>query len=182
MKKYISVTLVILLSIMLCGCVAKKAQNEGYLVYRSSPVGVQIEYPDFWEVAENKSEHTVAFAAPSEGYGDEYRDNVSILVSEIEEDNDMAYDNYVNSYIDALPSTIKGYNLVSQGMYEIGGKEVFRIVYEGETDDGLLRLQQTFIQNGGYIYIYSFIAEPKSYDYFNANSEIMLSTFVPLLK
>lgn len=181
MRKYISAVLLIITVITLTSCTARKAQNEGYLVYRSSPVGVQIEYPDFWEMAEDKKTHTVAFAAPSEGYGDGYRDNVSICVSDLGE-RDMAFDNYVKSYTEKLPSTIKGYTLVSQGMYALEGYEAYRIVYEGETEDGLLRLQQTFIKNGKYMYIYSFIAEPKSYDYFNKNSEIMLSTLVPLLK
>lgn len=180
MKKYISTVLIVLTILSFTGCTARKAQNKGYTVYRSSPVGVQIEYPAFWEMVEDKTEHTVAFATPSEGYGDEYRDNVSICVYDLDEKDGMAFDNYVSSYIDKLPATIKGYTVVSQGSYDLIKYEAFRIVYEGETEEGVLRLQQTFIKNGGHIYIYSFIAEPKSYDYFGANSEVMLSTFVPL--
>lgn len=183
MKRYIKLSAVVaVIMVLVCGCAAKRAENKGYLVYRSSPVGVQIEYPDFWEMVEDKKEHTVAFATPSEGYGDEYRDNVSICLYELDPDNEMAFDNYVTSYVSKLPSSITGYNLVSEGDYNVGEYRGYRIVYEGETKDGLLRLQQTFIESGDYIYVYSFIAEPKSYDYFNKNSEVMLTTFKALRK
>lgn len=184
MKKRFTAAVCALLSLILfCSCAAQRAKNAGYTVYRSSPVGVEIEYPDFWEMAENKNDKTVAFAAPSEGYSDNYRDNVSICSYELNKDDEMAFDNFVTQYIDKLPSTIAGYNLVSEGNYPISDyPDSYRIVYEGDTGEGSLRLQQTFIKSGNYVYIYSFIAEPKSYDYFNANSEIMLTTFKALMK
>lgn len=184
MKKHFTLLFTAVLCLtLLVSCTARRAKNEGYTVYRSSPVGVEIEYPDFWEIAENKNSKTVAFATPSEGYSDSYRDNVSICSYKIDNTDDMAFDNFVTDFIEKLPSTIAGYNLVSEGNYPVGEyTDSYRIVYEGETDEGGLRLQQTFIKNGSYVFIYSFIAEPKSYDYFNANSEVMLSTFKALLK
>lgn len=183
MKKRLFLVVLLLLSVILCvSCTGRKAKNEGYKLYRSSPVGIEIEYPDFWEVAEDKAEKTVAFATPSEGYGDTYRDNVTVCAYKLTENHDMAFDNYVTKYIESLPATISGYNLVSEGEYPVGDYDAYRVVYEGDTDDGALRLSQTFIKSGSYVYIYSFIAEPKSYDYFNANSEVMISTFRALSK
>jgi len=182
MKKTTALTLLlILLLVSVCSCTGRQAKNEGYKLYRSSPVGIEIEYPDFWEMAENKREKSVAFATPLEGYADTYRDNVSIVSYPLTEDSDLAFDNYVKSYIASLPAEIKGYNLVSEGEYPVGKYDTYRVVYEGTTDEGNLRLNQTFIANGKRVYVYSFIAEPASYDYFNANSETMLTTFVALL-
>ena len=178
MKKRIFLILTLVLSVvLLCSCTGRKAQNEGYKLYRSSPVGVEIEYPDFWEIAEDKSAKTVAFATPSEGYGDEYRDNVSICSYELDTTSDMAFDNFVTKFIEDLPRTIVGYNLVSEGEYAVGEYDAYRVVYEGTTDDGALRNAHTLIKGGSRVYVYTFSAEPKSYDYFNANSEIMISTF-----
>ncbi len=183
MKKRLFLIFSLILLVVLCtSCTGRKAQNAGYKLYRSSPVGIEIEYPDFWEVAEDKKEKTVAFATPSEGYGDTYRDNVTVCSYKLSETHDMAFDNYVTKYIESLPSTISGYNLVSEGEYAVGEYDAYRVVYEGDTDDGALRLSQTFIKSGNYVYIYSFIAEPKSYDYFNNNSEVMISTFKALSK
>ncbi len=183
MKKHIFLILTLVLAVvLLCSCTGRKAKNEGYKLYRSSPVGIEIEYPDFWEVAEDKAEKTVAFATPSEGFADTYRDNVTVCSYPLDKQNEMAFDNYVTKYIENLPTTISGYNLLSEGEYTVGDYDAYRVVYEGKTDDGNLRLSQTFIKSGNYVYIYSFIAEPNSYDYFNANSEIMISTFKALMK
>lgn len=182
MKKYIKTAIVLTsLLLALCSCNSARAKNEGYDLYRSSPVGVEIEYPDFWEVVDDKEERTVAFAAPNEGYADTYRDNVSICSVETGEEA-MAFDNYVTSYIEQLPSTINDFNKITENDMTVSGLEAYRIVYEGSTDEGALRLQQTFIKSGNYTYIYSFIAEPESYDYFAQNSDVMLSTFNPLRK
>ena len=182
MKKFATLTLsLMILLVCVCSCTGRQAKNEGYKLYRSSPVGIEIEYPSFWEAVENKREKSVAFATPLEGYADTYRDNVTIVSYPLTEDSDLAFDNYVKNYIAQLPVDINGYNLVSEGEYAVGDYDTYRIVYEGTTDEGSLRLNQTFIANGKRVYIYSFIAEPASYDYFNANSEIMLSTFTALL-
>lgn len=181
MKKKLLCLLALICVPLAASCGARRAKNAGYAVYRSSPVGVEVEYPEFWELAEDKKERTVAFVTPSEGFGEDYRDNVSICSYELD-DKENAFDNYVTDYVDSLPSTISGYVLVSEGSYPVGEYDSYRIVYEGETGEGVLRLQQTFINSGKYVYIYSFIAEPKSYDYFNANSEVMLSTFKALSK
>lgn len=182
MKKYIKyIAVFALLLLALCSCRSARAKNEGYTLYRSSPVGVEIEYPAFWEVADDKEERTVAFAAPNEGYADTYRDNVSVCSVETG-DEDMAFDHYVTNYIDQLPSTIKNFNKITETDMTVSGLEAYRIVYEGSSEDGELRLQQTFIKSGNYTYIYSFIAEPASYEYFEQNSDVMLSTFIPLRK
>ena len=181
MKKTINIALICVLCLMLFGCSARKATNKGYALYRSSPVGVEIEYPDFWEVVDDKNERTVAFATPNEGFADTYRDNVTIVCEEIGEE-DLAFDAYVTDYIKQLPSAISGYNKLSENELTVGQCRAYRVMYEGKTNEGDLRLQQTFIQSGKYMFIYSFIAEPASYEYFSQNSDIMLSTFKPLRK
>ena len=181
-KKIVFPISVLLCAAFLFGCVMPAAKNEGYTLYRSSPVGVEIEYPSFWEMKEDKKGKSVAFATPPEGLADGYRDNVSI-VSYVLDDDEMAFDDYVKDYIDSLPTAVKGYKLVSEGAFPLEGyPDSYRIVYEGSSSEGDLRLQQTFINSGKYVYVYSFIAEPSSYEYFARNSEVMLTTFKALFK
>lgn len=183
MKKRILFAVTILSALVLtCSCSMNRAKNEGYKLYRSSPIGVQIEYPDFWEVKDSKSERTVAFVTPSVGIADTYRDNVTVCAYDLEKNNDLAFDEYVRNYIEELPKTIVGYNLVSEGEYTVSDYDAYRIVYEGETDDGTLRIAHTFIKNKNVVFVYSFIAEPNDYDYFNQNSETMLTTFEAINK
>ena len=182
MKKQILFALTLIITIALtCSCSMNRAKNEGYKLYRSSPVGVQIEYPDFWEVKDSKKERSVAFVTPSVGIADNYRDNVTVCSYDLSKD-ELAFDNYVRDYISELPKTINGYNLVSEGEYAVSEYEAYRIVYEGETKDGTLRIAHTFIKNKDVVFVFSFIAEPNDYDYFFQNAEVMLSTFKAINK
>jgi hypothetical protein len=118
---------------------------------------------------------------PKVGYADDYRDSITVVVVKTGSE-DMAFDNYVTNYIDALPSSINSFNKITENELEVSGCEAYRIVYEGKTEEGDLRLEQIFIANGEYTYIYSLIAEPEDFDYFSKNSQVMLSTFKPLRK
>lgn len=176
MKKIAKAVLVLICVVLMASaCTGGRVKNAGYKLYRSSPVGIEIEYPDFWDVAESKTERTVAFVSPKEGFSDGYRDNVTVVSYEIG-DEDMAFDSYVRSYIDKLPSDINEYNKVTENELTAAGYTAYNIVYEGNTDEGKLRLSQTFLKSGKYVYIFSFIAEPSSYDYFKMNADTMLKT------
>lgn len=181
MKRFINISLVLTLIFLLCGCSGAKAKNEGYSLYRSSPVGVEIEYPSFWEVTDDKTKRIVAFASPNEGFADTFRDNVTIMSVEIGLE-DLAFDDYVIEYIKKLPETISKYNKLSEEEITVGDCRAYQIAYEGNTNEGELRICHMFIQSGKYVYIYTFMAEPQSYDYFGSNSQVMLSTFKPLRK
>lgn len=182
MKKRISILLILsIVLVIFSGCHGRKATHEGYTLYRSSPVGVEIEYPSFWEMVDDNKKCRVAFASPNEGFADPVRDNVTILCEQIGTD-DLAFDNYVQNYLEQLPSSIANYNHVSEQEMKVGELDAYRVIYEGTTTEGDLRMQQTFIKSGKYMYIYTFMAEPRSYEYFEKNSNIMLSTFKALKK
>ena len=183
MKKQILFAITLIFTVVLtCSCSMNRAENEGYKLYRSSPIGVQIEYPDFWEVKDSKRDRTVAFVTPSVGMADTYRDNVTVCTYDLDKSKEFAFDEYVRDYIAQLPKTINGYNLISEGEYAVSDYEAYRVVYEGETNDGVLRIAHTFINNKDVVFVYSFIAEPTDYDYFNQNSEVMLTTFKAINK
>lgn len=98
-------------------------------------------------MAENKNDKTVALPHERGVFRHPTETMYSICSYELNKDDDMAFDNFVTQYIDKLPSTISGYNLVSEGNYPVGDyPDSYRIVYEGDTGDGQLRLQQTFIK------------------------------------
>ena len=67
MKKTIALLLsLILLLVSVCSCTGRQAKNDGYKLYRSSPVGIEIEYPDFWEmIGEMKPPVTMGIDAHS---------------------------------------------------------------------------------------------------------------------
>ena len=74
-KKHILLLLVAAV-LLLAGC--NQATNKGFYLYKSSPIGFRIEYPQSWTKQVDLDKKIAAFVTPQEGIGDRYRDNISI--------------------------------------------------------------------------------------------------------
>lgn len=173
MKKRI-VTLLMIFAVLLCLASCQKASQEGFRLFRSTPLGFSVEYPDFWQKTVETSEGIAAFITPAEGYSDQYTDNVTVRCFT----PDMEYNEYVTGYVSALPSTLSNYKLVSENDTTLGGEEAYQIVYESTDDQGNeLRFMQIFALHNEKIYVVTYIGEFSSYTYFLTSVEKMLPTF-----
>ena len=177
MKKKMLAWFLIALLLLSSGC--RKATLEDYKLFRSTPLGISVEYPDYWEKTQDNKNGIVAFVTPTEGYADDYLDNVSVQRFVLDMEGETAYNDYVKGYVSNLESTLANYNLVSETETTLGGEEAYQIVYESSSDDGAdeLRVMQLFAQLGGRVYVVTFVAEFSAYTYFLTNVEQMLSTF-----
>lgn len=176
MKKRIFAVLLIAVLLLASGC--RKATLEGYKLFRSTPLGFSVEYPDFWQETHDNKEGIAAFVSPAEGYGDEHLDNLSVQRFALV---DTAFADYVKNYVAHLPQTVTNYHLVSESEEAtLGGVPAYEIVYESTSDDGEdgLRFLQIFAEHEGKVYLVTYLAEFNSYQYFLTNGvEQMLSTF-----
>ncbi len=177
MKKRLSALLLIMVLLFTAGC--HRATLENYKLFRSTPLGFSVEYPNFWEKDANVKEGIALFVTPAEGYSDGYNESLSVqrFVPDMEGEN--AFTDYVKGYVANLESTLKNYALVSESDTTLGGKDAYRIVYESSNDDNTnqLRFMQIFAEHKGHIYVVSYIGEFNSYSYFLTYVEQMISTF-----
>jgi hypothetical protein len=173
MKRIVALALVIAALLGLGGC--RKATLEDFRLYRSTPLGFSVEYPDFWQKTAEVSEGIVAFVTPKEGYSDQYTDNVTIRSFK----PDMEYNAYVTGYVAELAKTVENYKLVSEKEMELGGEKAYQIVYESADGEGKneLRFMQIFALHNEKMYVVTYIGEFSSYTYFLTAVEKMLSTF-----
>lgn len=166
----------ILLIGMLAGLTAcQKATNEGYKLFRSTPLGFSIEYPNFWQKSTDVKEGVAVFVTPAEGYSDRHSESLSVQRFT----PDMGYIDYVRGYVSDLESSVANYKLVSQKEIDLAGKKAYQIVYESATDDGSneLRFMQIFAEHKEQIYVLTYIGEFESYTYFLTDVEKMIATF-----
>ena len=169
----------LLAGLLLCTTGCHKATLEDFKLFRSSPLGFSIEYPDFWQKETDVSEGIAVFVTPAEGYSDEYRDSFSVQRFTLDMEGENAFNEYIQGYVQNLEQTLKNYKLVSQDDITFGGEDAYQIVYESTTDDGesQLRVLQIFAQKGEKVYVASYMADFSSYSYFLTDVEKMLSTF-----
>ncbi len=181
-KKTVSLlALILTAALTLSGC--GKAVNPGFYLFRSSPIGMQIEYPDIWAKQVENSEKVVAFLTPTEGYGDVYRDNVTVSFREID---DGTFDEFITGYRESLPSVFVGYTEEDVTDVLVDNRQTTRITFQStntEKDENgkettlTLKLTQYLVNDGDRVYILSFIAAPGSYDYFLPFFNTMVETF-----
>ncbi len=166
----------ILLIGMLAGLAScQKATTEGYKLFRSTPLGFSIEYPDFWNKNSDNKEGIAVFVTPAEGYSDQHSESLSVQRFT----PDMAYTDYVRGYVSDLESSVENYKLVSEKETTLAGQKAYQIVYESSTADGknALRFMQTFAEYKEKIYVLTYIGEFESYTYFLKDIETMIETF-----
>lgn len=174
MKKRVFSVVLIFLTVFLSGC--EKATVEGFSLYRSTPLGFSMEYPSFWEKTADVKEGIAAFVTPQEGFGDEYRENVSVQRFTPET---PSLEDYSKKYLENLEGTLKNYKLVSEEDTELAGEPAYKIVYESQDDDetASMRFLQIFALHGGNIYVLSYMADFNGYAYFLSFAEKMIATF-----
>lgn len=182
MKKFLKITaLLCAVVLLLAGCT--KAENDGFTVFKSSPMNFRLEYPSHWTMQINNETKTAAFVTPGEGYSDQYRDNVTVTVSGLGTASDFA--NYAKLYEESLPSTLKGFSLTASEEIFLDGKEAIRLTYKSQTTekdkDGKevtteLKFLQCIAFANDQVYTFTFMAEPNSYDYFLPYVETMIGT------
>ncbi len=178
MKKKL-LALFLVAALLLCGG-CRKATLEGYKVFHSTPLGFQMEYPDFWERSLDNKQGIVAFVTPAEGYGDDHLESLSVQRFTLDMTGETAYNDYVKGYVATLEKSLANYSLVSETENAtLGGEPAYKIEYESYSDDKTdeLRFMQIFAQHGGKVYVVTYMAEFTSYSYFLTNVEQMLSTF-----
>lgn len=181
-KKLILSVIAVLLMLSLAGC--NGAMNKGFYLYRSSPLGIRIEYPQSWTKQVDLDQKVVAFVTPSEGFGDGYRDNVTVSTREIGEDEDFAA--YFAKYYASLPATFPAFTEVEKSDVFVNDKEAYKILFtsstktkddKGKEKDVELKILQYIVREKGNVYFVTYIAQPNSYDYFLPYVNTMLDTF-----
>lgn len=183
MKKTLSVLFLAAVLLLTAGC--HKATLEGYKLFRSTPLGFSVEYPDFWTKASSTEDGTAVFVTPAEGYSDEHFDSLSVQRFVLDMEGENAYTDYLKGYLADLPNRFKNFKLVSETETKLAEKDAYQIVYETTSGDATettentseLRLMQVFTQHNGYVYVITYNAEFSSYSYFLTYVEKMLSTF-----
>lgn len=177
MKKRRIVCLLLIAVLILCaGC--NRATHTGFVLYKSSPLGFRIEYPDSWSKQVDLKSHSVAFFSPQEGFGDDYRENLAISYEEL---GDNAFVDLFDKYYASLPSVFAGFTEVEKSEILIDGQPAYKLVFsskkETKEESASLKLLQYVVQNGERVYFITYSATPGNYDYFEPFIVTMMETF-----
>ncbi|MBR5783223.1 MAG: hypothetical protein IKY33_03250 [Clostridia bacterium] len=176
MKKRSIVCLLLILVLLLGGCAT--AINKGFYLYRSSPLGFKMEYPETWTKEVDLDDSSAAFITPQEGFGDPYLDNLAVSYEELGE---YQFADFFDLYYDSLPSVFSGFAEEEKSEVLLNEKEAYKIVFSSASEDeeveAELKVMQYVVLSGERVYFITYSAHPDSYEYFLPFVNTMLETF-----
>ncbi len=180
MKKRILALLLAVGLLLMAGC--NQASNKGFYLYRSSPIGFRMEYPQTWTKQVDLEKKIAAFVTPQEGFGDGYRDNLSISYEAL---GDKSFEEFFTAYYGSLPASFAGFTEESKEEVLLDDREAYKIIFSssqtkkddsGKETTAKLRIQQYIVSVDKNVYFITFIAQPDAYDYFLPYVNTMLDT------
>ncbi len=180
MKKRYFCALLLVCALLLGGC--NQATNKGFYLYKSSPIGFRMEYPEKWTKQVDVDKKIAAFVAPQEGIGDQYRENLTVSCEEL---GDMEFAEFFGQYYGSLPTQFAGFTEESREEVLLDEREAYKIVFSssqtskdksGKETTAKLRILQYVVKVESKVYFVTFIGQPDSYEYFLPFVETMLET------
>ena len=177
MKKKHIICLLLALVLLLCvGC--ESATHTGFVLYKSSPLGFRIEYPDSWSKEVNLDKNSAAFFTPQEGFGDAYRENLAVSYEALGE---MSFEELFAQYHASLPTVFPGFAQEEKSEVLIDEKPAYKIVFSSETksekESASLKILQYVVHNEDRVYFITYSADPGNFDYFEPFVNTMMETF-----
>jgi hypothetical protein len=137
------------------------------LRYESMEHGVQIDYPDYWEVAEGTRlaenvDAVVYFYPPLEGESDIFEENVNVVIEYLEPGTSL--DGYTDSALALIESLTTDFRLVESTDVTISGNVGHKVVYTGKQGINSLKTMQvyTVIDDKAYVLSYNAISSTYS--------------------
>lgn len=175
-KKHIICMLLIVVLLVCAGCDA--ATHTGFLLYKSSPLGFRIEYPDSWSKEVNLDKNSAAFFTPQEGFGDAYRENLAITYEQLGE---SSFEQLFAQYHTSLPSVFPGYTQQEKSEVLIDQQPAYKLLFTSEAKNDeesiALKILQYIVCNEDRVYFITYSADPGNFDYFEPFVNTMLETF-----
>jgi len=138
--------------------------------------GFSIKYPSTWEKKEKLRDFIVVFLAPLENESDKFRENLSLMVSNLFMQT-MDLSDYVNFSIDQLREAILDFRLFEKTQTKISKIPAYKIVYSGKRKQMNIKIMQHYAIKRNKVYLITYTAEKDKYEMYLKSLQKMIKTF-----
>lgn len=137
--------------------------------------GFSIKYPSTWEKKEKLKDIIVVFLAPLENESDKFRENLSLMISNLFTQTIDLYD-YVNFSIDQLREAILDFRLFEKTQTKIAKIPAYKIVYSGKRKQLNIKIMQYYAIKKNKVYLITYTAKKDKFElYFKIIKKIIKS-------
>lgn len=129
--------MVLLSVIVLLGIAVLPAGAEGMKRYDLRSDGFSISFPADWEIQKGFSGTAIMGISPLEGPNDDFRENLSVMVSNIPEGNNL--ETFTKLNLDAMKSVLSKYKEHKVENTTVSGLKAKKIIYDFEMEGQNIR-------------------------------------------
>lgn len=153
----------------------KKSQTDGAFRYRSAAHGFSINLPSRWEIDERRPGIVLMAIRPSDGPGDKFRENVSVMIETIP--NGMPLNDFLKRSVSGLKTNLSAFYLQEQGVLKLGRGVGGWIVYGYEIENRPIKVYQIFILMPGTAYTLTGAADPVRFSKYRPIFQVIAESF-----
>ena len=134
-----------------------------YNAYSNKSYNFQMKYPTAWDVEEGVMGTAVFFLSPLSGPGDEFRENVNIIIEDVSAHPGLTADDYEAVSIDELARTITDFTVIERGRRIVSGRPARTLEFTGTQGMYQIRFLQVYAVSAGRAFVITYTAEDNQY-------------------
>lgn len=147
--------------------------------YTHSNKTYKIDYPMAWKLDTTANNYGVSFFlfAPLENDSDTFRENINLIVQDPGEEK-ITLEEFVKISTDQIKNMLSASAILRSEKITSGGKEGWKIIYEGNQSKKELKWQQYYWVVDNKAYVLTFTAEQSSYSLFEPVAQRIMESFL----
>jgi hypothetical protein len=156
--------------------------TAGYLTYKNSMYGFEIQYPSNWEkidfgqaIEEDDRHIVVTFLSPPEDALDIFREYLVIQVGKVMFNRSL--EQYVDTQINSLRDSLSDFGIVESNATTVAGNRAHTIVYTFKVGEDEYKMTEFWTIKGDKIYYLKYSAESEKSDNHGSTIRKMIDSF-----
>jgi len=148
-----------------------------FLPYENDYKGVQIKYPNDWDILEKSPNPVAIFLSPYKGEKDLVRENLNIVIHSVEF---AGLRNYVEKYVERVEKYNAKFTLLEKNFFTHQDLDAANLVFEALNsviEDTMMRYRVMIVMDVDNIYELTFSAHRKKYDEYIPVIRNMMESF-----
>jgi hypothetical protein len=156
--------------------------TAGYLTYKNSMYGFEIQYPSNWEkidfgqaIEEDDRHIVVTFLSPPEDALDIFREYLVIQVGKVMFNRSL--EQYVDTQINSLRDSLSDFGIVESNATTVAGNRAHTIVYTFKVGEDEYKMTEFWTIKGDKIYYLKYSTESEKSDNHGSTIRKMIDSF-----
>lgn len=166
-----------IIAFVVVGAIAAIMFITPFSTYTNFDYGIEIKFPDDWEMKERVEGSVVVFGSPLETSMDTFQENVNVSIQDLS-GMPMTLEQYTDAAIGQLKEVFHNVTVVSSTPAKLAGRPAHQIVYvAADPKTANLKIMHVWFVEGDKAYTVTYTAMESKYDEYLGIANKMIRSF-----